>query len=106
MWAVATDCTIGCINRAFQPPIRGIGPQIAPRWRRARHSFSTKASVSKFLGLNDSESAQSAYDAYARRLINRRLLVPAGRVAKAVEAASQALINTFVDAHFFSSRKT
>ena len=54
-----------------------------------KNADKAKASVSKFLGLKDSESAQSAYDAYARRLVNRRLLVPAGRVAKTVEAASQ-----------------
>jgi len=54
-----------------------------------KNADKAKDSVSKFLGLKDSESAQSAYDAYAKRLVNRRLLVPAGRVAKAVEAASQ-----------------
>jgi NitT/TauT family transport system substrate-binding protein len=48
-----------------------------------------RASVSKFLGLKDPESAQSAYDAYARRLVNRRLWIPAGRVAKSLEMARQ-----------------
>jgi ABC-type nitrate/sulfonate/bicarbonate transport system substrate-binding protein len=48
-----------------------------------------KASVSKFLGLKDPESAQSAYDAYAKRLVNRRLFIPAGRIANAVETARQ-----------------
>lgn len=49
----------------------------------------TRASVSKFLGLKDLESAQSAYDGYAKRLVNRRLLIPVGRVAKAIEMARQ-----------------
>ena len=48
-----------------------------------------KASVSKFLGLKDPESAQSAYEAYAKRLVNRRLFIPAGRIANAVETARQ-----------------
>jgi NitT/TauT family transport system substrate-binding protein len=48
-----------------------------------------KASVSKFLGLKDPESAQSAYDAYAKRLVHRRLFIPAGRVVKAVELVRQ-----------------
>ena len=48
-----------------------------------------KASVSKVLGLKDPESAQSAYDAYARQLVNRRIIIPAARVAEAIEVARQ-----------------
>jgi ABC-type nitrate/sulfonate/bicarbonate transport system substrate-binding protein len=48
-----------------------------------------KASVSKVLALKDHESAQSAYDAYAKHLVNRRMTVPAARVADAIEVARQ-----------------
>lgn len=48
-----------------------------------------KASVSKVLALKDQESAQSAYDAYARQLVNRRVTIPASRVADSVENARQ-----------------
>ena len=48
-----------------------------------------KASVSRVLALKDQESAQSAYDAYARRLVNRSLAIPAARVAAAIESARQ-----------------
>jgi len=54
-----------------------------------KNADQARASVSKFLGLKDAESAQSAYDAYARRLVNRRLLIPAGRVAKSLETTRQ-----------------
>jgi NitT/TauT family transport system substrate-binding protein len=54
-----------------------------------KNADQAKASVSKFLGLKDPESAQAAYDAYAKRLVNRRLFIPAGRVVKAVEMARQ-----------------
>lgn len=46
-----------------------------------------KASVAKVLALKDPESAQSAYDAYAKQLINRRVTVPASRVSEAIENA-------------------
>jgi len=52
-----------------------------------------KASVSKVLALKDQESAQSAYDAYARQLVNRRLTIPAARVADSIENARQAGAN-------------
>lgn len=52
-----------------------------------------KTSVAAALALKDAESAQSAYDAYAKQLVNRRLAVPAGRVAAAVEQAIQAGAN-------------
>jgi len=43
-----------------------------------------KASLSKVLKLNDQESLQSAYDAYAKALVNRRMVVPPAMVAEAV----------------------
>lgn len=46
-----------------------------------------KASVAKVLALKDPESAQSAYDAYAKQLVNRRVTVPASRVSEAIENA-------------------
>jgi ABC-type nitrate/sulfonate/bicarbonate transport system substrate-binding protein len=58
-----------------------------------KHPEKAKASVSSVLSLKDQESAQSAYDAYARQLINRRLSIPASRVAEAIEAARQAGAN-------------
>lgn len=44
-----------------------------------------KAAVSKALKLNDADALQSAYDAYAKLLVNRRLLVPESTVASAIE---------------------
>lgn len=52
-----------------------------------------KASVTKVLALKDAESAQSAYDAYAKQLVNRRLTIPASRVAESIEIARQAGTN-------------
>jgi len=46
-----------------------------------------KASVSKALKLKDEDALQSSYDAYARSIINRRMLVPGDHVADAVELA-------------------
>lgn len=46
-----------------------------------------KASVGKILAIKDSESLQAAYDAYAKQLVNRRVTVPASRVAETIEAA-------------------
>lgn len=48
-----------------------------------------KAALSKVLSINDQEVLQSAYDAYAKLLVNRRLIVPAQAVAQAVEAARE-----------------
>lgn len=47
------------------------------------------AAVSKTLSLKDPEVLQSAYDAYARRLINRRMIVPPKMVAETIELARQ-----------------
>jgi NitT/TauT family transport system substrate-binding protein len=52
-----------------------------------------KASVTRVLALKDQESAQSAYDAYAKQLVNRRVTVPASRVAESIENARQAGTN-------------
>jgi ABC-type nitrate/sulfonate/bicarbonate transport system substrate-binding protein len=52
-----------------------------------------KASVTRVLALKDQESAQSAYDAYARQLVNRRLAVPAARVTEAIETVRHAGAN-------------
>jgi ABC-type nitrate/sulfonate/bicarbonate transport system substrate-binding protein len=46
-----------------------------------------KASVGKALKLKDQDALQSSYDAYAKAIINRRMLVPGDQVADAVELA-------------------
>jgi ABC-type nitrate/sulfonate/bicarbonate transport system substrate-binding protein len=46
-----------------------------------------KAAVSKALKLKDEDALQSSYDAYAKSIINRRMLVPGDQVADAVELA-------------------
>ena len=48
-----------------------------------------KSAVSKALKLNDADSLQSAYDAYARLLVNRRLTVPESTVAGVIEIARE-----------------
>lgn len=48
-----------------------------------------KASVSKVLALKDHESAQSAYDAYAKQLVNRRITIPSTRVKETIEQVRQ-----------------
>jgi NitT/TauT family transport system substrate-binding protein len=48
-----------------------------------------KAAVSKALKLNDADALQSAYDAYAKLLVNRRLLVPENTVASAIEVVRE-----------------
>jgi NitT/TauT family transport system substrate-binding protein len=52
-----------------------------------------KASVTRALALKNMESAQSAYDAYAKQLVNRRLAVPESRVAESIEQARLAGAN-------------
>jgi len=49
-----------------------------------------KVSMGRALKLTDSDSLQSAYDAYAKALINRRLVIPANAVAENVEVAREA----------------
>jgi NitT/TauT family transport system substrate-binding protein len=48
-----------------------------------------KAAVSKALKLNDPEALQSAYDAYAKLLVNRRLTVPENTVAGVIDVARE-----------------
>ena len=46
-------------------------------------------SLGKALSINDPEILQSAYQAYARKLVNRRMTVPGKTVADAVELARE-----------------
>jgi ABC-type nitrate/sulfonate/bicarbonate transport system substrate-binding protein len=46
-----------------------------------------KAAVGKILSIKDPDVLQSAYDAYAVRLINRRMMVPSKLVTETIEAA-------------------
>jgi NitT/TauT family transport system substrate-binding protein len=48
-----------------------------------------KAALAKILSINDQEVLQSAYDAYAKALVNRRITVPVNAVAHAVEFARE-----------------
>jgi NitT/TauT family transport system substrate-binding protein len=48
-----------------------------------------KAAVSKALKLNDADALQSAYEAYAKLLANRRLLVPESTVAGIIDVARE-----------------
>jgi NitT/TauT family transport system substrate-binding protein len=48
-----------------------------------------KTAISKQLRLTDSEALQSAYDAYARLLVNRRLTVPENTVGGVIEVARE-----------------
>lgn len=48
-----------------------------------------KAALAKVLSINDQEVLQSAYDAYAKSLVNRRIVAPANAVAQAVETARE-----------------
>lgn len=47
------------------------------------------ASVGKILPMKDPDTSRSAYPAYARNLINRRMVVPPHRVAESLEIARQ-----------------
>jgi NitT/TauT family transport system substrate-binding protein len=48
-----------------------------------------KAAVSKQLRLTDPDALQSAYDAYARLLVNRRMVVPENTVAGVIDFARE-----------------
>ena len=52
-----------------------------------------KAAVGNALKQTDPEVLQSSYDAYAKTIVNRRMLVPASQVAEAVEVARQTETN-------------
>jgi ABC-type nitrate/sulfonate/bicarbonate transport system substrate-binding protein len=47
------------------------------------------AAVGKTLRINDADVLQSAYDAFAKKLINRRLIVPAKLVAETMDIARE-----------------
>jgi ABC-type nitrate/sulfonate/bicarbonate transport system substrate-binding protein len=47
------------------------------------------AAVGKTLSIKDPEVLQSAYDAYAVRLVNRRMIVPPKLVAETIETARE-----------------
>src|SRR4029450_10341918 len=47
------------------------------------------AAVGKTLSIKDPEVLQSAYDAYAVRLVNRRMIVPPKLVAETIETAPE-----------------
>ena len=47
------------------------------------------ASVGRILRMKDADTLRSAYDAYAKNLINRRMIVPAKLVAETLELARQ-----------------
>jgi ABC-type nitrate/sulfonate/bicarbonate transport system substrate-binding protein len=48
-----------------------------------------KASLGKVLKISESEVLQSAYDAYAVKLVNRNMIVPGNAVAEAIEVARE-----------------
>lgn len=71
---------------------------VAQRWVAAlaeaiqfveKNPEKAKAAVSKALKLNDTDALQSAYDAYAKLLVNRRLIVPEQTVAGVIEVARE-----------------
>lgn len=73
-------------------------PQVVQKWLAAlaeaiqfveRNPDKGKAAVSKALKLNDADALQSAYDAYAKLLVNRRLSVPESSVAGVIEVARE-----------------
>lgn len=49
----------------------------------------SKTALAKVLSISDPEVLQSAYDAYAKSLVNRRLTVPVNAVAQAVDIARE-----------------
>ena len=66
----------------------------------------SKAAVSKQLRLTDADALQSAYDAYAKLLVNRRLVVPETTVGGIIEFAREQGTNVrrkaaeMIDNHF------
>jgi NitT/TauT family transport system substrate-binding protein len=73
-------------------------PLLAQRWVAAlaealhfveKNPDKGKAAVSKALKLNDGDALQSAYDAYAKLLINRRLIVPETTVSGVIDVARE-----------------
>jgi NitT/TauT family transport system substrate-binding protein len=73
-------------------------PLLAQRWVAAlaesvhfveKNPDKGKAAVAKALKLTDADALQSAYDAYARLLVNRRLVVPESAVAGVIDTARE-----------------
>jgi NitT/TauT family transport system substrate-binding protein len=73
-------------------------PQLVQKWVAAlaesiqfveKNPDKGKAGVSKALKLNDADALQSAYDTYAKLLVNRRLTVPDSSVAGIIEVARE-----------------
>jgi len=54
-----------------------------------KKSGQSKASLSKILKISDLERLQSAYDTYARDILDRTMVVPGKAVAETVELARQ-----------------
>jgi len=54
-----------------------------------RNPERSKAALSKVLNLNDQDVLQSAYDAYAKNLVNRRMTVPGNAITSAVDMARE-----------------
>lgn len=52
-----------------------------------------KSSMTQFLKVNDPDALQSAYDVYAKALINRRMIIPANAVEESVQIARDAGTN-------------
>ena len=73
-------------------------PGLAQKWVAAlaesiyfveKNPDKSKAAVAKALKLNDPEALQSAYEAYAKLLINRRMILPESTVAGVIEVARE-----------------
>jgi NitT/TauT family transport system substrate-binding protein len=73
-------------------------PAVAQKWVTAlteslsfveKNPDKSRAAVSKALKLDDPEALQSAYDTYAKLLINRRMIVPESTVAGVIEIARE-----------------
>ena len=73
-------------------------PGLAQKWVAAlaesihfveKNPDKSKAAVGKALKLSDSEALQSAYEAYAKLLVNRRMIVPESTVAGVIEVARE-----------------
>ena len=83
-------------------------PAVAHKWVAAlaeairfveKNPDKAKAAVSKQLRLTDPDALQSAYDAYARLLINRRMVVPENTVAGVIDFAREQGTNVRKKAH-------
>src|SRR5215510_2396538 len=73
-------------------------PGLAQKWVAAlaesiyfveKNPDKSKAAVAKALKLNDHDALQSGYEAYAKLLVNRRMIVPENTVAGVIEVARE-----------------